>query len=122
MTKKDSTTIAVIEDAEDVLDALKLILENQQWSTNLYSTGEEFIADFPKTKPDCVVLDPHLPNMSGVDVAQAIVATDDSIPIIVLTAQPNSPLTTKIRKMGAQQVLVKPIRAEALISSIENAL
>lgn len=121
MVENNSILIAVIEDAEDVLDAVKIVLENQQWSTNTFTTGEAFLADFDRHIPDYILLDPHLPEMSGVEVAKAIKTNKESIPIIVLTAQPNSPMTHELMKLGALEVLIKPVSEEVLISAIKTA-
>ena len=115
-------SVAVVDDDESVLDSVKVVLENQDWITLTYSSGEEFLTDLKQHKPDCIILDSNLPGLSGVAVALAISNSYDFIPIIVLTAYPASPQTIKIKNLGAREVLVKPITAEVLIEHIQQAL
>ena len=119
--KRSSTTIAIVDDTESILDSVRMVLESQQWNILTYATGETFLADLERHHLDCVILDPHLTSLSGVDVAQALTKLRRPIPILVLTAYPNSPLTKEIEEMGVYCVLLKPITAEKLIGQIKTA-
>ena len=115
-------SVAVVDDDESVLDAVKIVLDDQDWITRTYASGEAFLSDLKQHKPDCIILDSNLPGLSGVAVALAISKCYDFIPIIVLTAYPASPQTIKIKNLGAREVLVKPVTAEVLIEHIQQAL
>ena len=116
-------SIAVVDDDESVLDAVKTVLENEDWNTLTYASGEEFLSDLKQHKPDCIILDANLKGVSGVAVALTIGSSyANSIPIIILTAYPGSPQTTKIKNLASCDVLVKPVTAEILIQHIQEAL
>ncbi len=115
-------SVAVVDDDESVLDAVKIVLDDQDWITQTYASGEAFLSDLKQHKPDCIILDSNLPGLSGVAIARAVCTSYSSIPIIVLTAYPGSPQTIKIQKLGALEVLVKPVTAEVLIDQIRAAL
>ncbi len=112
-------TVAIVDDDESVLDAIKTVLDDQHWNTQTYASGEAFLSDLKNNKPDCIVLDSNLPGLSGVAVAHIIRTGQNCIPIIVLTAYPESSQTTKIKKLGVIDVLVKPVTAEVLIEHIQ---
>lgn len=115
-------SVAVVDDDESVLDAMKTVFEDQDWVTQTYASGEAFLTDLKQHKPDCIILDSNLPGLSGVAVALTISSSHDSIPIIILTAYPESPQTIKIKNLGACELLVKPVTAEVLIEHIQAAL
>ena len=114
--------IAVIDDDEAILDSVKLVLEEQQWRVRTYTTGEEFLADVNNHGLNCVILDPHLPGVSGVEVARSVARDSPGVPIIGLTAQPVSPLTLQIVNVNARVMLIKPVSAEVLVDQIQTAI
>jgi len=115
-------TIAVVDDDEAILDAMRLVLEGQNWDIQTYTTGEEFLADMSNHKPECVVLDPHLPGLSGAEVARSVAQANAGIPIIGLTAQPGSPLAVEVVGAGAWAMLTKPVTSEELVDYIRAAV
>lgn len=121
--KSASVTVAIIDDDESVLDAVKTVLENEDWITQTYASGEAFLSDLKQNRPDCIILDANLSGVSGVAVALTIgTSYCNSIPIIILTAYPESPQTLKIKKLCSCDVLIKPVTAEVLIDHIRAAL
>lgn len=116
-------TIAIIDDDEAILDAARLVLEGESWVARLYAKGHQFVADLRSLiPPDCLVLDPHLPDMSGLEVASYVARTQLPIPIIVWTAQPHSSKTTEILQANIHIILTKPVAAEPLIEEIRVAI
>ena len=115
-------TVSIVDDDESVLDAIKTVLDDQQWVTLTYASGEAFLSDLENHKPDCIILDSNLPGLSGVAVAHTISTGKNSIPIIILTAYPDSSQTMIIKKLGVREVLVKPVTAEVLIDNIQRCL
>ena len=103
----DGQRIAIIEDDLAVADA----------------TAESFISTLDDADaPGCIILDLHLPGMSGVDVLHTLSDRNQSIPAIVLTAHPDGPLTMPAFKAGIVALYTKPISSEVLIGSIKRAI
>lgn len=122
MKKHESPlTVAIVDDDESVLDAIKTVLDDEGWITKTYASGEDFLTDIEHYKPDCIILDSNLPGLSGLAVAHTINKSQNSIPIIVLTAYPESSMTMQIKKLGAN-ILVKPVTAEVLIKQIQETV
>ena len=115
-------TVAIVDDDEFVLDAIKTVLDDQRWETRTYESGEEFLSDFKHHPPDCIILDSNLVGLSGSSVAKIIKTSQSNIPIIILTAYPDSPQTIKIKNLGVNAVLLKPVTAEVLIENIEKTM
>lgn len=123
MEKHESPiTVAIVDDDESVLDAIKTVLDDQDWNIRTYASGEMFLSDIKDHKPDCIVLDSNLPGLSGLAVAHIINSSQKRIPIIVLTAYPDSKQTTKIKNLGISDILVKPVTANVLIEHIKESL
>jgi two-component system response regulator FixJ len=115
--------IAVVDDDEAILDSIKLVLEARGWGVRLYATGETLLAALDAGEwPNCLVLEPHLPGLSGVEIARSIAEHDPQLAVVVLTARPTSMLVTELQRSGINGLLVKPTTAQQLISHIERAL
>jgi FixJ family two-component response regulator len=113
--------IAIVDDDESILDAMTLLVEGQGWDAKVYASGEAFLDDYHHNgKIDCLILDPHLGGISGADVAQAL--NGSNIPIIGLTARPESPVTQSIIELGVETMLTKPAQPKHLVETIKQAI
>ena len=114
-------SIAVVDDDAAILDAMTLLAESRGWLAKVFTSGEGFLDAFEQDRDiDCVVLDPHLNGMGGDDVARAL--ADTGVPIVGLTARPESPVTQSILDSGATAILTKPVKPAELVSAIERLL
>lgn len=116
------TVVAVVEDDPFILDAVTLLLESRGWNVRAHPSGEAFLDSLGGGAAcDCLLLDPHLPGISGAGVARA--AVERRIPTLVLTARPCSEVTEEVAAiLGAEAVIVKPVRASELIDRIRALL
>jgi FixJ family two-component response regulator len=117
-----SVIVAVVDGDDAVLDSVSLVLELHGWQVWTYSSGESFLDVLGCRQPDCVVLDPHLPSLSGADVARAVSRVGGHVPIIALTARPTSKLTADVVQAGVAALLTKPVSEETLVRSIQDAV
>ena len=122
-SKSQIATIAVVDATESVLDAVKTLFDGQQnWHTTTYNRGKAFLDSLPAGNPDCLIMDPHLPDISGVEIVHAINQLESTTSIVLLTARPISPETREIQNMGTFNVLLKPVTAETLIEHVQAML
>jgi two-component system OmpR family response regulator len=110
--------VAVVDDDEAVLDAVRLVMEQEGWIARTFTSGESFVASLQEFEPDCLILDPHLPGLSGAQVARAVAGNGYSIPVICLTARPDTPVTDEILDAGARAMLTKPVKADDLVAVV----
>jgi two-component system response regulator FixJ len=116
-------TIAIVDDDEAILDSIQLLLESECWTARLYGRGRQLLEDLSdQFRPDCVILDPHLPDISGSEVVRHISDIPLQIPIIVWTAQPQSSQAREVLQAGIQVMLIKPVATEVLIKEIRVAI
>jgi two-component system response regulator TtrR len=114
--------IAIVEDDEAVRDSIQLVLSDFGWRVRTYSGGEDFLADLDDYVPDCLILDPHLPGLSGADVARALAVRNARVAIVGLTARPTSVLAGAVLAAGASAMMTKPVTVEALVNQVLAAL
>lgn len=123
MPDADKTRIVVIDDDDSISDAIQLLVEMHGWEARTYRSCEAFIDGVDgNDPPDCLVLDLHFKGMSGVELQQCLAREGMTIPTVVLTAWPDSELSSMAAKAGAIEIMTKPASSEQLLEAIENAV
>jgi FixJ family two-component response regulator len=113
-------TVYIVDDDVSVLESLKLLVESAGWHAEAFSSGREFVAQRVQS-PCCLVLDLHLPDLSGLDV-QRLVADRSELPVIFITGHGDVPTTVRAMRAGAIEFLTKPLRNDVLLRAMEMAL
>ena len=119
---ESSRLIAVLDDDLSVRKALSRLLRSAGFAVASYATGGELLEALASTVPDCLILDLHMREMSGVEVQARISARGLRFPIIVITAYDSEPLRDQVMAAGAAAYLLKPFPDEALLSAVSSAL
>jgi FixJ family two-component response regulator len=114
-------TVFIVDDDGPVLESLKLLIESAGWQAETFQSAREFLSRPPLYAPCCLVLDLHLPDLSGLEV-QELVADRSAMPIIFITGHGDVPTTVRAMRAGAMEFLTKPLRDNQLLSAIDKAL
>ncbi len=86
------------------------------------SDGLEAVAMYESLKPDMVLMDITMPNMNGLDAVNRIMAADPQAKIIICSALGQQKLIVEAINTGIKDFIVKPFKAERLLSAIAKAL
>src|SRR5215475_10580731 len=118
--------VAVVDDEESVCRALLRLLRATGLDVETFSSSSTFLESMrerlPSRRPDCVVLDLHLPGLTGIDVQRQLKAEKIPLPIIMITGNEEAGVQEKVLSEGAHAFLVKPINARNLLDAIEHAV
>jgi FixJ family two-component response regulator len=114
--------IAVVDDEESMRLALARVLRGSSYAVSLYASGEEFLESLAASRPAGLVLDLHMPGLSGREVQQALVMAKVTLPIVVITAHDQPELRQQWLADGAVAYFTKPLRRESLISALDGAI
>jgi CheY-like chemotaxis protein len=112
--------ILVVDDEEPVRELLRDILETQGCRVYLAPGGREALALFDARKFDGVFTDVGMPGMSGWELAQAIRAQNQSIPIAVITGWGEAVGSNKQKEAGVDWVVTKPFTAERICELVQD--
>jgi FixJ family two-component response regulator len=114
--------VAVVDDEESVRKALKRLLRAAGLEAESYATGQEFLTQAATREPDCVVLDLHMPVMSGSQVLAEIRKMPRRPPVVVITAHDVPEKRDECLAAGACAYLRKPLEDRLLLNAISAAL
>ncbi|MEZ5372574.1 MAG: response regulator, partial [Microthrixaceae bacterium] len=95
-----TATILVVEDEESYIDVLTVGLGREGFEVHVARTGAEALERLDSLRPDLVLLDVMLPNVSGLDVCREIRSTS-RVPIIMVTAKSSEIDTVVGLEVGA---------------------
>ena len=114
-----SSRILLVEDEENLREAIKLNLELEGYEVEEADTGMKALRKVEEQRFNLIILDVMLPEMDGYDVCQKIRITDSDTPIIFLTAKDTSQDKVAGFKHGADDYLTKPFNLEELLLRVK---
>ena len=118
--------VAVVDDEESVCRALLRLLRAAGHDVETFTSSATFLESMrerlPSRRPDCVVLDLHLPGLTGLDVQRQLKKDGIGLPIVMITGNEEARVQDTVLAEGASAFLVKPLNAATLLDAISNAV
>ena len=114
--------IIVVDDDPSVRKALSRLIGAYGYDVTVYESAEAFLAADMAAETECLVLDVHLPGMSGLDLQAVLVKSDVKCPIVFITAFDEDRPRREALAAGATEFLRKPIDSDRLITAISKAI
>jgi DNA-binding NtrC family response regulator len=119
---EDNPVVCVIDDESSIRVSLRNLLRSAGLKVQTFTSAQEFLSNPPLEALGCLVLDVHLPGISGLDLQRQLGSGDGRIPIIFITGHGHIPMSVRAMKAGAIEFLTKPFRDEQLLSAIDQAI
>lgn len=101
--------LLIVDDEPGILYSLRASLETDQTAVLTAPTAKLGLAAVAREKPDAVLLDLRLPDMSGLDAFDRVKEKDPRLPVIIMTAHGNTDTAIEATKRGAFEYLLKPV-------------
>jgi FixJ family two-component response regulator len=114
--------IAVVDDEAPVRTALGRLLRLADYEVAAFGSGEDFLASLAARKPACVILDVHMPGLSGLAVQSRLRAMHIEVPAIYITASDDLELDRSVREAGGARLLRKPFSNDELLAAVGAVL
>ena len=115
-------SILLVEDEENLQEALKLNLELEGYLISSAYNGAEALKAVQQEHFDLIILDIMLPEIDGISVLENIRLTGNLIPVLILSAKNNSADRVLGLKKGADDYLNKPFNLEELLLRVQNLI
>jgi len=114
--------VFVVDDDEAVLDSLQSLLDAEGFEVTSFASATAALTAIEHGPPACLVLDLHMPVVSGLDLMGRLAERGIGVPVVVITGKFDRQTAERARAAGAQAVLRKPFAASELMDAIERAL
>lgn len=121
-SSQKSKYLLMVEDTKSVAVLYQSYLRPLEIDIRIVGTGKEAIESLFIRKPDLILLDLRLPDMTGMDVLQAVKESDPDVPVIFMTAHGSIETAVQAMRKGAQDFLIKPCKADRLRVTVNNAI
>jgi CheY-like chemotaxis protein len=114
--------VVVVDDEADLRMLLRVQLQQEDFAVvGEAATGDEALDRCTDLAPDAVVLDLHMPGMSGTEVARRLRQSDPSLVIVAYTADPHSTDKPELESLGVS-IVAKTGRVDALMDELRLLL
>ena len=114
--------VAIVDDDESIRNALLRLMHSVGYSVATFASAIDFLSSLPLRRPHCVVLDLHLPGMTGIELLQRFAELDDPPPVVMLTASDDRCLRDQCMALGTKRYFNKPVDGNALLEAIRATL
>jgi two-component system nitrogen regulation response regulator NtrX len=114
--------VLVIDDEAAIRDALRMILEYEDYQFTGAASGHEGLAQAQRDRPDLVLLDIKMPGTDGMEVLRKLRALDDTLPVVMISGHGTTATAVEAIKAGAIDFLDKPLSSERVIVTVQNVL
>ena len=114
--------IAVVDDEASVRTMLRRVLRLADYDVDVFASGEDFLDSLASRKPDCAILDVHMPGLSGLDVHARMQAMRAGIAAVFITASDDPGIGEAVTRRHGSTLLRKPFSSDNLLDAIATAL
>lgn len=111
--------IAVLDDEPMLRKAMSRLLKTHGFAVHLFEDGRELIATMAWRTFDCLLIDLHMPEVTGFDMLEVLCGR---LPVIVITGHDQPGTEERVRALGARDYLHKPLDEAALIEALGKVI
>src|ERR1700759_1591245 len=110
--------VFIVDNDISIRESLTILIQSAGWQPQTFASATEFLACQKSAIPSCLVLDPILPDLNGLDLQERVSAERSGMPIIFLSSHVDISMAVKAIKRGALEFLRMPFDIDILLSTI----
>ena len=114
--------VCVVDDDEAVRDSTQMLLGIYGYQVRAYAGARDFLAEFDAAHTGCLILDIHMPEMTGVELLALLRARGITTPTIIVSGQTDAVVGETLTRSGALAILNKPVNEGELMGFVKKAL
>ncbi|HZN30630.1 MAG TPA: response regulator [Xanthobacteraceae bacterium] len=113
--------VGIVDDDPAVRNSLKFSLEIEGFAVGVYANAEELLTENDLSRFRCLVIDQHLPGLSGLDLVTKLRERRVAVPVILITTHPSRAVAARAEK-AAVPIVEKPLLGNALLDEIRSLM
>ena len=114
--------VFIVDDDPSVRKSLTRVVKSAGYTVESFESARKFMARERVGGPCCVVLDVRMPDLTGLELQQALAGSGHRMPIVFITGHGNISMSVTAMKAGAVDFLTKPFDADSLLDAIRRAV
>jgi len=122
ITVRDRNLIIVVDDDHGVLKGIGRLLEANGFETQLFSSAEAYKEHPEARDAACLILDIHMPGMSGIELQRELLRSGDPVPVIFITGDDSVATERSVAEADCVACIPKPCTGTALLEAIKKAV
>jgi two-component system, LuxR family, response regulator FixJ len=111
--------VGIVDDDPAVRNSLKFSLEVEGYAVGIYASADELLQDRELGRLCCLVIDQHLPGLSGLDLVGRLRERQIPVPVILITSHSPRALISRAAQSGVP-IVEKPLLGNALLDKIHD--
>ena len=115
-------TVYIVDDEEPVRNALRFLAKSDGLDSESFDSAQAFLDSLENIGPGCLLLDVCMPDMTGLELQEALLERKADIPIIILTGHADVATAVRAMKGGATDFIEKPFDSEDLLERVHQCL
>lgn len=115
-------TVYIIDDDDDLLQALRWLIESIHVPVETFSSAKDFLKGYTTNIQGCLITDVYMPEMSGLELQEYLTSSGSSLAVIVISGHADAPMAVRAMKSGAVDFIVKPFNDQQLLECVQEAL
>jgi two-component system, chemotaxis family, CheB/CheR fusion protein len=116
------STIFVVDDERGVRDAMRELLTAAGYRVETFASGQALLDADRAVARGCLLIDVHLPAMSGFDLLARLAAAGNPLPAVLITGYGDVAMAVEAMRAGAIDFIEKPVHSKQLLAAVERAL
>ena len=121
MDQFNRRVVFVVDDDAAVRDSMRALLECLGVEVRDYPSAKDFLRSMCANSNGCLLVDFHMPGMTGVELLERLRAQGNPMPVIVMTGRSDTALKERVLRAGALELLDKPIDEALLMKALDRA-
>lgn len=118
---EDAPRVLIVDDETGILESLRILLKTEGFTPFTAHGGRAGVEQLSALRPDIVLTDVRMPDVTGVQVLSAARALDPDVPVILMTAQATLQSAMQAVNEGAFYYIQKPFRNDELLAILRRA-
>lgn len=113
--------VYVVDDDPSFRTSVARLLTVAGFASETFESAQAYLSRAPHG-PGCLLLDIHMPGMTGLELYETLKARNQSLPVVFVTGRSDLALQHSVERAGAVDFLTKPVLAERLFAAVGRAL
>lgn len=114
--------VFVIDDDDVVRDSLKALLEIRGYDVVEFESGDQFLTSHGDLSGSCLIVDVHMPGMTGLDLLAVLRQRSETAPAILITGRRDALIEVQAATLENVELLDKPVAHDALFRTLKRMI